>query len=191
MVKCYLGADIVYSNVHQPIVFTKDIKTKKSVNNLKTTTRPISVLFVVIDSISRLNLVRTMPRTRNFLLENNFIELVGYNKIDDNTLPNFDALITGLNLRQSTEMCKPTEVGGLDKCPMIWYDYRNSGYVTAYAEDWSRISTYNYQKKGFKNPPTDYYFRPYMEAAETLNWDVLDYMLHCTGPETEGKFEIS
>lgn len=190
MVKCYLGADLLYSNVHNPIVYTNEMKRKKTGNNLRTDTQPISVVFIVIDSISRLNLVRTMPRTRNFLLDNGFIEFIGYNKIDDNTFPNFNALITGLNEEQSNEICEPKKVGGLDKCPMIWYDFRDSGYVTAYAEDWTGISTYNYLKKGFQHPPTDYYFKPYMEAAEMLNGDVLDYMLHCTGPETEGKFSL-
>lgn len=187
LVRCYIGADRIYSNVHQPIVYTKQLKRKKYPNILRTDTKPISVLFIVIDSISRLNFIRTMPNTRKFLQENGFIEFVGYNKIDDNTFPNFNALITGLNLRQSFEMCEPKTVGGLDKCPMIWYDFRESGYVTAYAEDWAGISTYNYLKKGFRDPPTDFYFKPHMEAAETLNKDVLDHMLHCTGPETEGK----
>lgn len=187
MVKCYLGADIIYSNVHNPIVYTEKIKRKKTGNNLKTDKQPISILFLVIDSISRLNLIRTMPKTRDFLLENGFIELLGYNKIDDNTFPNFNALITGLNLNQSITKCNPTNVGGLDKCPMIWYDFRDAGYVTAYAEDWAQISTYNYLKKGFQNPPTDYYFKPYIEASETLNTDFLDTMVHCTGPEIEGK----
>lgn len=164
------------------------MKSKKKENKLKKDTQPVSVLFVVIDSISRLNLARTMPKTRNFLLENGFIELVGYNKIDDNTFPNFNALITGLDLKRSMEKCKPTEVGGLDKCPMIWYDFQNAGYVTAYAEDWAEITTYNYLKKGFQNPPTDFYFKPYMEAVETLDTDVLDTMLHCTGSLTEGEY---
>lgn len=167
-------------------MYTDNLKKRKEKNNLRNDIQPVSILFIVIDSIARLNLVRTMPKTRNFLLENGFIEFVGYNKIDDNTFPNFNALITGLNLKQSLEKCKPTEVGGLDKCPMIWYDFQNSGYVTAYAEDWADITTYNYLKKGFQNPPTDFYFKPYMEAAESLTKDELDTMLHCTGSITEG-----
>lgn len=190
MVKCYFGADIIYSNVHMPIVYSTEMREKKAGNNFRTDSSPISVLFIVIDSISRLNLVRTMNRTRNYLLENGFIEFVGYNKIADNTFPNFNALITGLNLQQSNEKCKPTEVGGLDNCPMIWYDFRKAGYVTAYAEDWASITTYNYLKKGFQLPPTDFYFKPYMEAAERLDTDGLDGMLHCTGPTTEGTYSL-
>nr|CAI5831946.1 unnamed protein product [Callosobruchus analis] len=129
-----------------------------------------------------------MPRTKNFLVDNGFLEYMGYNKIDDNTFPNFNALLTGLDLKMSKAICRPTEVGMLDKCPMIWYDYRDNGFVTAYAEDWADLSTYNYEKKGFLNPPTDYYFKPYFDACRTMLYNTLiDNMpFHC-GPETQGE----
>lgn len=111
----------------------------------------------------------------------------GYNKIDDNTFPNFNALLTGFNLKQSFDNCDPTKIGMLDNCSMIWYDYRKLGYITAYAEDWASISTYNYFKKGFTKPPTDYYFKPYFEASETLPIIYQDSMPYCTGPESAGE----
>ncbi|XP_072380415.1 uncharacterized protein [Diabrotica undecimpunctata] len=186
-VECKLGANKTFKNAHSTIVITKAVEEKLKKFKKEAKKRPLSVLFMLIDAVSRLNFERTMPLTKKFLLANNFTEYIAYNKIDDNSFPNFNALITGLNLKQSNEICKPTQVGGLDKCPMIWYDFRNFGYATAYAEDWPDISTYNYQKKGFKNPPTDYYFKPYMEAATKLGVKNYDNMPYCAGPETQGE----
>ncbi|KAG5865513.1 hypothetical protein JTB14_023339 [Gonioctena quinquepunctata] len=190
LANCFLRGNKIYENTHSPLVVTDKVKKKLSKQSRKrkhSTKKPLSVLFVVVDSVSRLNLARTMPSTKKKLLENNFIEFIGYNKIDDNTFPNFNALLTGLNLKQSYSTCRPRLVGGLDQCPMIWYDFRDKGYVTAYAEDWASISTYNYEKKGFDKPPTDYYFKPYMEASEMLSTLIVDTMPHCSGPESQGE----
>ncbi|KAJ8938629.1 hypothetical protein NQ314_011409 [Rhamnusium bicolor] len=187
MVECYNKTTLVYENVHNPIIISNLSKKKISQRAPPSYVTPISVLIVVIDSISRLNLERTMPNTKNVLLANGFTEFVGYNKIDDNTFPNFAALLSGLNLKQSLSICAPTKIGKLDECPMIWYDFRNKGYITAYAEDWASISTFNYFKKGFKDPPTDYYFKPFIEASETLYVTVKDTMPYCAGPETQGE----
>lgn len=46
--------------------------------------RPISVLLIAIDSISRMNLKRSMPKTAKYLHDNDWIELRGYNKVIHN-----------------------------------------------------------------------------------------------------------
>lgn len=43
--------------------------------------RKISLLLIGIDSLSRINLRRTMPRTVDYLKSNNWFELKGYNKV--------------------------------------------------------------------------------------------------------------
>ncbi|RYA67319.1 hypothetical protein DD592_27595, partial [Enterobacter cloacae complex sp. 2DZ2F20B] len=53
-------------------------------------------------------------------------------------------------------------------CPMIWFDFKKLNYITGYAEDEAWINTFNYKKKGFTEPPTDYYFRPYIQGSEKL-----------------------
>nr|CAH7722093.1 unnamed protein product [Callosobruchus chinensis] len=188
LTQCILfGHYPIYMNVHSPITVPEQLKERLRKGTSKST-KPLSVLFIVIDSVSRLNVERTMPRTKQFLVDNGFLEYVGYNKIDDNTFPNFNALITGLNLRMSNAVCRPYEVGMLDRCPMIWYDYRDNGYVTAYAEDWADISTYNYEKKGFLEPPTDYYFKPYFDACRSILYNtIIDNMPFYCGPETQGE----
>lgn len=76
------------------------------------------------------------------------------------------AILTGYNNSLAYGRCDPRTPGKLEKCPFVWSDYRAAGYVTAYGEDEASISTFNYHKVGFQTPPTDYYMRPYMLAAE-------------------------
>ncbi|XP_050501795.1 uncharacterized protein LOC114339590 isoform X1 [Diabrotica virgifera virgifera] len=185
-VKCELPNKKTFKNAHSPIVITKAVEEKLKKFNKEAKKRPLSVLFMLIDAVSRLNFERQMPLTKKFLLANNFTEFIPYHKVDQNSYPNFIALIAGLTGRQSEEICKPTVVGGLDKCPMIWYDFRDLGYATAYGEDWSTQTTFNYGgKKGFKTPPTDYYFKPYMDAVTKLGTKNYDRMPYCAGPETQ------
>lgn len=89
--------------------------------------------------------------------------------MDDNTYPNLMAILTGYNLTVALEKCEPEIIGKLDSCPMIWNDFRDTGYATVYGEDEPSFSTFNsHSKRGFLRPPTDYYMRPYMMAAEAL-----------------------
>lgn len=76
------------------------------------------------------------------------------------------AILTGYNHSLAYDVCQPEKVGKLDKCPFVWNDFHANGYVTSYGEDETSISSFNYNKKGFLKPPTDYYLRPYMLAAE-------------------------
>ncbi|ENN75504.1 hypothetical protein YQE_08053, partial [Dendroctonus ponderosae] len=176
----------VYENVHQVITISEEVgeKTQKLIQN--STTKPISVLMIVIDSLSRLNFHRTMNLTKEFIRNNGFYEFTGYNKVADNTFPNAMALLTGFNNKDSMEICKPKELDGLINCPFIWKQFRELGFVTAYAEDWSQIATFNYLKKGFKEQPTDYYFKPYMDALMLLETQYQDTMPFCAGPESQG-----
>ncbi|CAG9761091.1 unnamed protein product [Ceutorhynchus assimilis] len=177
----------LYENIHQVIALTDAVKQKAKRLIKSTTKKPISVLMVVIDSVSRLNFDRTMPETRGFLKDNNFYEFVGYNKVADNTFPNAMAFLAGLNLTDALNICQPTEYDGLMNCPFIWNKFKEYGYATAYAEDWSRIATFNYFKKGFRNKPTDYYFKPYMDAVAYLRTIEQDTMPFCAGPEIHGE----
>lgn len=76
------------------------------------------------------------------------------------------AIMVGYNASMAYGLCEPRHLGRLDACPFMWKDFRNAGYVTAYGEDEASISSFNYHKPGFQKPPTDYYMRPYMMAAE-------------------------
>ncbi|XP_055841778.1 uncharacterized protein LOC129908950 [Episyrphus balteatus] len=144
--------------------------------------RPVSVLMLGIDSISKFNLRRVMPETTSRLIHDGWFELKGYNKVDDNTFPNLMAFLTGYNNSNAYSKCNPKTKDGLSNCPMIWNFFQNIGYVTSYAEDETWMSTFNFNKKGFNKIPVDYYQRPFMLAIEkTLPKKKQSGMSFCVG----------
>ncbi|XP_031351270.1 uncharacterized protein LOC116176680 [Photinus pyralis] len=184
LVKCVVAETNtpVYKNIHEPITIKESVVSKLSKNER------VSVLSIGIDSVSRLQFMRALPLTFAHLQKNDWIDFRGYNKIGDNTFPNLMAILTGMNETKASETCNPNKLGSFDNCKMIWYDYQSSGFVTAYAEDAYKIGTFNYLKKGFRRPPTDYYFRPYLMSTEQwLDVEKLDGLNYCTGPESAGE----
>lgn len=155
-------SSVIYRNAHAVI------STKKSVEQkLKSAGKNgISVFLFGIDSISRLNLIRAMPKTYNHLQKDGWFEMRGFNKIADNTFPNLMAMLTGQNDSSIAKTCNWKKVGELENCDFMWSAYSDAGYVTAYAEDEASINTFNYYETGFVDPPTDYYFRPFALGAE-------------------------
>lgn len=72
----------VYSNAHA--IVRRRPQMVKIFDNFKTlypTEKPLSVLMMGIDSISRLNLIRAMPKTAQHLYDTGWFELKGYNKV--------------------------------------------------------------------------------------------------------------
>lgn len=188
-VKCRSNNKTVYSNTYAPITVTEDVQTKMLTfaNLTELEVKPLNVLIVGIDSISRLNFIRTMPKTREFLINTDWIEYKGYNKIGDNTIPNLMALLTGKEYPIAFDDCHLDKLGCLDKSGFVWAEYAKLGYVTGFAEDESRLNTFNYYKKGFVHKPVDYYMRAYTVAVSKLTKKVVDGMAYCTGPEAAGE----
>lgn len=88
LVKCkritHKKPETVYTNAHalirhKPEVTDRLAQVRK--NNVNNQTRPLSVLLIGIDSVSRLNLIRAMPITAQYLYNNGWMELKGYNKV--------------------------------------------------------------------------------------------------------------
>ncbi|KAJ8926963.1 hypothetical protein NQ314_020629 [Rhamnusium bicolor] len=170
----------VYENIHATVILTE---AQKKV--IRKNSSIFSVLMVGIDSISKQNLMRTMPKSYEYL-EENFINLKGYNKIGENTFPNLMAILTGQNTTQLEKTCSDTDMQ--DKCDFLWKTFRDVGFMTAYGEDTPFINTFNYARKGFSSPPTDYYYRPYFIAAEKLSRVKSDcHARFCAGPEASGE----
>lgn len=174
--------EATYKNVHFVVQRKPEVIERLSnVNYASTDKRAPSVLMVGIDSISRLNLIRAMPKTAQLLYDNGWFEMKGYNKMGDNTYPNLMAVLTGYNLTWAYNVCKPTTMGSLNKCPFVWQDFARAGYATGYAEDETAINTFNYNKEGFAAAPVDYYGRPGMMVAEKLPRVGLHGLSVCVG----------
>uniref|UniRef100_A0A182WHQ3 Uncharacterized protein n=1 Tax=Anopheles minimus TaxID=112268 RepID=A0A182WHQ3_9DIPT len=172
----------IYTNVHALIRPQPNVRERIDKFNGRTEKRPLSVLMIGIDSISRLNLIRAMPHTAQLLYDMGWFELKGYNKIDDNTYPNLMAILTGYNNSLAYSVCNPKKVGQLEECPFMWKYFADNGYATAYAEDEASINTFNYHKYGFVTQPTDHYFRPVALAAEkNLSKKMKNSLTFCLG----------
>ena len=58
--------------------------------------KPFNVFVLLMDSVSRLNSIRHLPKTRSFLLEHlNATEFFVYNAVGKNTYPNMAAMFMG------------------------------------------------------------------------------------------------
>lgn len=174
---------IIYQNIHS-IINPKKVENNilKNDNNKR---KKMNILIMGLDSVSRLNFHRTMPRLSKYFHDNNWHELKGYNKIGDNTLPNLLAILTGRSQEDATKKCKLNRKYGSDGCPFIWNNFKDAGYITAYGEDIPRLGTFNYKQDGFMNPPTDYYVRPYILACEKLLKSKNKFNFkYCIGPES-------
>lgn len=169
---------ILYRNVHASIM-PEDFKNRISAENAGTKS-PLKIFMLGIDSISRLNLQRTMPKVFSYA-ENNFVSFRGYNKMDDNTFPNLMAILTGRNMDTLYPICMRNTT--FDDCDIIWKTYRENGMLTAYGEDEPFLNTFNYLKEGFIEPPTDVYLRPYFLSAYLLPMVYKHLMGVCSGPE--------
>ncbi|XP_015114571.1 uncharacterized protein LOC107039467 isoform X2 [Diachasma alloeum] len=187
------GNEPLYENIHpilNPLKVRSRLNTSTSLGRSQTNQinfkRKLSILVLGIDSVSRLNFKRTLPKTERLLTDAGWFTLQGYNKMGDNTFPNLMAILTGQNSSQADTNCDPTRAYGLDNCPFLWSNFRKAGYVTAYAEDMGPTSTFNYQKTGFIVPPVDYYLRSYMLASERLLKAKTRFgTKYCSGPELE------
>ncbi|XP_015929497.2 uncharacterized protein [Parasteatoda tepidariorum] len=122
--------------------------------------KPLSVLLLGIDSISKLNFLRHFRRTKAFMKANmNVYDMKGYAKVGDNTFPNLVPMLTGYFAEHIwNESIRDTFA--FDNVSFIWKDYARDGYRTFFAEDAPYAGTFNYIKRGFIEQPTDYYYRP-------------------------------
>ncbi|VVC99869.1 unnamed protein product [Leptidea sinapis] len=125
-----------------------------------------NVVIMGIDAVSRLNFHRTMPNTLKFLKDNGAVELLGYNKVGDNTFPNLIPMLLGIRDVDINITCAPRPLSTFDNCPFIWEWFRQAGYYTALGEDSGSLGTFNYLKVGFARKPTDYYIHTFINEAE-------------------------
>lgn len=117
----------VYKDVHAMVVD----KGVRRFQNEDAPDKP-SVLIISIDSLSRLNLIRSMPITYRLLETHGFVSLDGYTKVADNTFPNVIPILTGMFVAQMTKRCWKNPKDEMDGCPFVWKDFKNRGTYKTY-----------------------------------------------------------
>ena len=166
-VMCYsTSGGIMYTNFHSFVLRDDSLVNHRLESSLKVppVKEKMNVLLIGVDSISRLNFIRQMPRTRKYILDQlGAYEMKGYNKVADNTFVNIVPLTTGKYVKELPWNEKLARQP-FDKYNFIWKNYSNNGYMTLYAEDAPAISIFDYLKAGFHKPPCDHYNRPFFLA---------------------------
>lgn len=90
--------------------------------------------------------------------------------------------------KDAYDVCLPKK-NYLDNCGFLWTNFREAGYYTGYGEDAVTYSTFNFNKKGFDNPPTDFYMRPLTVAMEkTLSMKTKFGSTYCAGNRPYGEY---
>ncbi|ROT82752.1 hypothetical protein C7M84_024084 [Penaeus vannamei] len=172
LVTCWDGAEQVYQNVHYFIQPRRSRGKRQAFlkSHGQRGTRPdqLSVAIMGTDAVARGNLRRHMPKTFRFLREElDAIDLSGYVKVADNTDPNMYAVLMGLTAKEFKQnKCRPRQNAKYDDCPLIFKNFSQAGYVTAFAEDAPWMGIFHYNQVGYVKEPTDYYNRPYFQVSE-------------------------
>ncbi|XP_067001793.2 uncharacterized protein [Anabrus simplex] len=168
-VECRVNDEEIYKDYHAFIIPKPEVEKRceeaVSTNEVDTEDRP-SVLMLGIDAVSRLNFHRQMPHTLHQLRQLGAIEMLGYNKVGDNTFPNLVPVLAGLSEKELRDSCWPKDKSSFDYCSFIWKNFSEAGYRTGFGEDSPWMGMFHYQKVGFVKQPTDYYVRPYIKHAE-------------------------
>ncbi|XP_043648860.1 uncharacterized protein LOC122617190 [Drosophila teissieri] len=127
-----------------------------------------NVIILGIDSTSRMNLRRSMPKVHKFLQRPGWFEMQGYNEVGENTLPNLLALLTGNAEEKAKLNGRFRRSGFIDKLKYIWQLFKQNGYMTAFGEDSGKINAFDNHNPGFKKQPVDYYLRNFIVALESI-----------------------
>ncbi|XP_015929475.2 uncharacterized protein [Parasteatoda tepidariorum] len=165
----YIAARCYFSNNYTHEQYLPLVKLKTEVEEERSKIKPPSPLNVIllgIDSVSKLNFIRHFLKTKAFLKDKmKPFEMKGYTKVGDNTFPNLVPMLTGHFVEYYwNESVRDTFL--FDNISLIWKDYARNGFRTFYAEDSPFSGTFNYIKRGFHDPPTDYYYRPLALAID-------------------------
>lgn len=182
-VECTRGNESVYIDYHS---FTPANKVSRLLQKQKKSLKrkeAVSVLVLGIDSVSRLNLHRKMPETYKFLKDSGAIEMLGYNKVADNTFPNLIPVLTGLFEDELKTSCWPQKKCVFDGCNYVWDNFSSAGYVTGFGEESSFMGLFTYTMPGFHDQPTDYYMRIFdRQANMQIGFKHLFSTKLCIGP---------
>ncbi|CAG2174591.1 unnamed protein product [Oppiella nova] len=146
----------VYENTHFWFPLTANPNASASSDS---TDRP-SVLILVIESLSRVNYLRFMPQTRDTIEKlGKVVYMKGLTKLADNSFPNMVPFLTGRRVWHNE--LRDEDFGPYDDWPFVWKDFSRAGYKTALIEDFPTFTLFNYESKGFREKPVDWYPRPY------------------------------
>lgn len=119
------------------------------------------VLVVGLDSVSRLNFMRQLPKAYRLLTD--YLDatvLIGFNKVGHNTFPNVVPMLTGRPLLLAPHL-------PFKDWPFIWKDFASAGAATMYTEDLPDINMFDYLDDGIDEQPTHHYMHTFWLAVQS------------------------
>ncbi|KAI1696804.1 hypothetical protein DdX_18854 [Ditylenchus destructor] len=177
VVKCYSESqDLLFHDV-----FTNVPVAKPAPNSLPNIQKPYSISIFIIDSASRNQFFRHMPLTLDFMRQNGFEILHGYTKVGDNSAINLLPILAGMiyeaeergfhslypeNMVLHSAILRNSSDDFWQHVRSVIQIAKENGYVTMWNDDiaTSGFGLFHYKAfKGFTQPPTDFYYRPYYE----------------------------
>ena len=129
------------TNTYQQPLFLPEVKpVDRFIRGNDFGQKPLHVLVLGLDSVSRLNAHRQFPKTMAYLkTKQNIVELFGYNKIGVNSAPNQIPLLTGIPFKNMeiegnlANRASQTHFDNLTR--FLWDDFDSRGYRTMYYEE--------------------------------------------------------
>ena len=88
--------------------------------------------------------------------------MTGETIVGDGTTAQLSAMLTGLEERKQSE-ARRRKSGSkpVDNWRWIFRNCKEKGYATMFSEDAPNFATFNYRLRGFYDPPTDHFARPF------------------------------
>jgi hypothetical protein len=164
-VQCRSSSGHQYRNLHVGVVKPRNITDRLAAaesNNMG-----VDVLIYLIDSISRINFIRKLPKFYTLLTtELDAIVMEGFNIVGDGTPWSLIPITTGhfqTELHEARKRFKNATF--VDDWPLIFKDFKKAGYMTSYAEEQPQFSFFSYKLTGFKDEPVDHYLRRFEQAS--------------------------
>ncbi|XP_059168855.1 uncharacterized protein LOC131950657 [Physella acuta] len=131
----------------------------------------LSIVILGFDSMSRMSWLRRLNKTRKYFYETlGAVELEGHNILGDGTTAVMFPMLTG-KFEWELPECRRNFPGAttLDDFPFLWHEMKRAGYLTSWANAAPHSAPFNYRMMGFKQPPTDFYTRPFYLMAQNMS----------------------
>lgn len=163
-VRCFYLNEIVYNDF-----FLFNTSKEKLVVERNSHSKSPNVLMLGFESMSRMNFLRTMNSTANFLRTRGSIQLLAYNKLGDNSYPNLFPLLMGKSWNDVKQNCLNDGENSFDvkKCSFIWDKFNEVGFYTALAAD-TTAGLFGEYERMFPKIPTDFYLQPFIYETRFL-----------------------
>lgn len=153
-----------YENIYAQIIRKESQKQINQDFNGAKNCKPLNVIMISYDSVSRISWLKRMQKTTDYMLNTmRFDILSGLNIIGDGTPAALIPILTGFTEEELPSALKNDPKGKYvdEVYPFIFADLHKLDYKTFWNEDWPQVGTFTYRMRGMKNDLTTHYMRAY------------------------------